>query len=243
MSLRLLSNEEEDYFLMRILGIALTFAYYLSMLFFFGNYMAKVLIWIKSKTVNETMSHKLTMKTMVMAVCDILSFRRLLIVNDLLWIGEWTFHVSFVVVILKHLRYFLDPVPQWVWALQTPGIIAGYVLPVSLVYIFIVKFLVESKKYVSSYNFLLLVLILLLSVSGLLMKTINHPDIVSVKTFIMGIVTFGPTAVPGSAFFIFHFMLILALIVNLTTHIFAAPISLIGAREREENFNQVMHEK
>ncbi|MFZ2196842.1 MAG: hypothetical protein WAV13_03850 [Thermodesulfovibrionales bacterium] len=244
MALHWSANENTgNYYRMRILGIALTIAYYLSMLVFLGNYVARVLIWAKSKPVNEAMSRKFSIKTLVMAVCDILSFRRLLIANDLLWIGEWTFHVSFVVVILRHLRYFLEPVPRWVWALQTPGIIAGYILPLSLAYIFTVKFLVERKKYVSSYNFSLLVLILLLSVSGLLMKTIYHPDIVSVKTFIMGIVTFRFGAVPENIFFIFHFVLVLALIVNLPVHIFAAPLVLIGAREREEKFKQVIHEK
>lgn len=232
-----------NYLLMRIASIVLTLGYYLSMLILFGNYAAKVLLWLKSKPRDETISHKPSLKALVTAVCDILSFRRLLIANDLLWFGEWTFHVSFVLVMLRHLRYFLNPVPQWVWSVQTVGVIAGYILPVSLVCILTVKFLVEKKKYVSSYNFLLLALILVLSISGLLMKTIFHPDIVSVKTFIMGMVTFTFAAVPADALFIVHFIMFLALIVNLPTHIFAAPLTIISAREREENLKTVIHEK
>jgi [DsrC]-trisulfide reductase subunit M len=228
---------------MRIAGVVLTLGYYLSMLILFGNYAVKVFIWTKSKPLNEKVFRKPSVKALVLAVCDILSFRRLLIANDLLWIGEWVFHVSFVLVMLRHLRYFVDPVPQWVWSVQPVGVFAGYILPVSLVSILIVKFRIEKKMYVSSYNFLLLVLIFVLSVSGLLMKTIFHPDIVSVKTFTMGIVIFAFAAVPASALFIFHFIVFLALIVNLPTHIFAAPLSLISAREREENMNQVIHEK
>ncbi len=228
---------------MRILGIVLTLGYYLSMVLFLGNYAAKVWIWVKSKPVNGVRSDRMTLKTFVMAAGDILFFRRLLSVNDVLWFGEWTFHVSFVLVILGHLRYFLNPVPQWVWAMQPFGIMTGYALPFALVYIFTVKFLIEKKKYVSTYNFLLLILILALSISGLLMKTVSHPDIVSVKTFIMGIVTFRLAAVPGSALFIFHFVLALALIVNLPTHIFAAPLVLIGARQREETLSRAIHER
>ena len=134
---------------------------------------------------------------------------------------------------LRHLRYFLNPVPQWVWSLQAIGVIAGYVLPASLIYILTIKYLVEKKKYFSSYNFLLLVMILVLSISGLLMKMIFHPDIVSVKIFVMGMVTFTFADVPASATFIIHFIMFLALIVNLPTHIFAAPFTLISARERE----------
>jgi len=232
-----------NYFLMLIAGVVLTLGYYLSMLILFGNYAAKVLLWTKSKPLNEAISREPSVKTFVMAVCDILSFRRLLIANELLWIGEWIFHASFVLVMLRHLRYFLNPVPQWVWSVQFAGVLAGYILPASLVSIVTVKFLVEKKKYVSSYNFLLLALIFVLTVSGLLMKTIFHPDIVSVKTFVMGMVTFTFADVPANGLFIFHFLMLLALIVNLPTHVFAAPLSLISAREREENINQVIHEK
>jgi nitrate reductase gamma subunit len=228
---------------MRIAGVVLTLGYYLSMLILFGNYAAKVVIWTKSKPLNEKVFRKSSLKALVLAVCDVLSFRRLLIANDLLWIGEWIFHLSFVFVLLRHLRYFLNPVPQWVWGLQPAGIIAGYILPVSLIYILAVKFIVEKKKYVSNSNFLLLALILALSLSGLLMKTIFHPDLISVKTFVIGMTTFTFAAVPAGALFILHFILFLALIVNLPTHIFAAPLSLVSAREREARINQVIHEK
>jgi len=228
---------------MRILGIVLSLGYYLSMLVFLGNYASKVLLWAKRTPVNAVTSGKVTLRTFVAASIDILFFGRLLWVNDVLWLGEWTFHVCFLLTVLRHLRYFLNPVPQWVWVLQPLGIIAGYVLPLALVYIFTVKFLIEKKKYVSSYNFFLLVLILVLSVCGLLMKTVYHPDNVSVKAFVMGIVAFRFTAAPGCALFLLHFVLVLVLIVNLPTHIFAAPLALVGARQREETLNRVMHEK
>jgi nitrate reductase gamma subunit len=227
---------------MRILGIVLTFGFYLSILIFLGNYAVKVLIWLKDAPSHMERSGRIRLRTFMAAACDILFFRRLLSANDVLWFGEWAFHVSFMLVILRHLRYFLNPVPHWIWAVQTPGIIAGYLLPITLVYILVVKALSEMK-YFSSYNFLLLLLIFVISINGLLMKTIYRPDIVSVKAFIMGILGFGFPAVPGSFFFILHFILVLLLIANLPTHIFAAPLTLIGARQREENLQQVIHER
>ncbi|NJD56653.1 MAG: hypothetical protein FIA94_09655 [Nitrospirae bacterium] len=186
---------------------------------------------------------KMSVRAFLQGVCDVLSFRRLLAVNDVLWIGEWIFHVSFVLVILRHLRYFLDPVPPCIWSVQTPGIIAGYLLPLTAMYIFVEKYLVEKKKYVSHYNSLLLGIISFISVSGLLMKTVYHPDVVSIKTFIISAVTFRFAPVPGSSFFILHVIFVLALLVILPTHIFAAPLVLLGARQREENLNRVIHEK
>src|SRR5512143_4011249 len=57
---------------------------------------------------------------------DVILFWRLLKANPRLWLGEWVFHVSLLLVLLRYLRYFLDPVPQWVWDLQLPGLLAGY---------------------------------------------------------------------------------------------------------------------
>jgi nitrate reductase gamma subunit len=228
---------------MRITGIILALGYYLSMLVFLGNYAAKALTWAKGSPAGTAMSGRSEVKALLKGACDILFLRRLLMVNDVLWIGEWTFHVSFGLVILRHLRYFLDPVPQWVWAVQTPGIIAGYILPFSLVYVLVVKYVLERKKYFSTYNFLLLVLMLVLSISGLLMKTVSHPDIVSVKTFVMGMVAFSFAAAPESALFIFHFITVLVLIANLPTHIFAAPLVLFDARQRESDLRRVVHEE
>ena len=71
-------------------------------------------------------------------------------------------------VALRHLRYFLDPVPAWVWGLQLPGLIAGYVLPVSLVYILAVRIFSEREKYSSPANVLLLALLLAISGIGVL---------------------------------------------------------------------------
>ena len=91
---------------------------------------------------------------------------------------------SFLLVTLRHLRYFLDPVPSWVWDLQLPGLIAGYVLPVSLVYILVVRSFSEREKYSSPANMLLLALLLAISGIGVLMHAFFKPDLVGVKLFV-----------------------------------------------------------
>ena len=71
-------------------------------------------------------------KAGAMTLLDMAFLGRVFVVNPSLWFGEWVFHASFLLVILRHLRFFLNPVPGWVWAVQTPGLIAGYILPLSL---------------------------------------------------------------------------------------------------------------
>jgi nitrate reductase gamma subunit len=164
-------------------------------------------------------------------------------VNDVLWIGEWVFHVSFVFVVLRHLRYFIDPIPQWIWSIQTPGIIAGYILPVALVYIVAMKVIIEKKKYVSSYNFFLIAMIFTIGVTGLLMKIVFRPDVLGIKEFVLGAVTFRLLNAPESTLFTIHFLMVLIMFICLPTHIFAAPLTLLESGQRNERIKGLVHEK
>ena len=132
---------------MKLIGVMLAMGYYLSIMTFCGNYIAKGMVWLKSES-SSTVDFRggISLKVIGTSLCDILMFRRLLKANDVLWFGEWVFHFSFLIVILRHLRYFLNPVPEWIWSLQPLGIIAGYVLPIAIIYIAIMKVCIEKKK-------------------------------------------------------------------------------------------------
>jgi nitrate reductase gamma subunit len=173
---------------------------------------------------------------------DIFFLTRLLKTNDVLWFGEWLFHCSFLLVVIRHLRYVLDPVPGWVAFMQPAGIIASYLLPAALLYILILKLAVD-RSYAPLYNLFLLVLLLLLIATGFLMRTAARADIVATKVFILGIVHFSPQALPGNLLFSLHFILFLLLILCLPTHIVAAPLIMLEAREREDNLRQILHNK
>lgn len=184
-----------------------------------------------------------TLKTLVFTLRDVLLFWRLLKVNPALWLGEYLFHATFVLVALRHLRYFLEPVPVWVWGLQLPGLIAGYVLPLSLVYILVVRFLSEREKYSSPANILLLALILAISGIGVLMHAFFTPDLVDVKYFALGLLSLAPSKLPAGVLFPLHLVLVLALVALVPTHIVTAPLVMLEARRRELGLPQVMHEK
>lgn len=229
---------------MEMIGIILALGYYLSIITFCANYIIKGTIWLRSEALNAAQPDSvMTFVIIGKSLFDILLLRRLIVVNDVLWFGEWIFHVSFAFVILRHLRYFLNPVPQWIGSMQTIGIIAGYILSIALVYIVSMKLFIEKKKYVSSYNFFLLALIFVMSITGLLMKNVYHPDVVAVKEFMLGMVTFRLSSAPASVLFLFHFIMVLILIIKLPTHVLVAPLTLTNARRREEYFRLVVHEK
>ena len=188
-------------------------------------------------------AQNITPAALLLMIGDIFFLTRLLRTNKLLWFGECVFHYAFLFVLLRHVRYFLYPVPQWIVDFQPAGIYAGYVLILSLLYILIVKLVIEKKTYVSSYNFFLLFLLFLISSTGIVMKYFIRPDVVDIKHFVMSTIIFKPAPAPESFLFTAHFIMTFIFIASLPAHIFTAPFTLIDARKREESLDLVMHEE
>lgn len=227
------------------MGMLLIIAAYGVYAAFWIRFFLHTLAWWRGRTEDPVLSlprRPSAISTWILTARDVLLFWRLLKVNPILWCGEYVFHVSFLLVTLRHLRYFLDPVPPWVWDLQLPGLIAGYVLPVSLTYILIVRSCSEREKYSSPANMLLLALLLAISGMGVLMHALFRPDLVGVKQFSLGILSFTPAPLPGGALFTMHAALVLVVIALLPTHIVAAPLVMLEARRRDLGLPKVMHE-
>lgn len=212
---------------------------------FWLRFFAHLLVWRKAAQRLRTTAvvPRLPFKAWILTAVDVVLLGRVLDVNPALWIGEWTFHASFLLAVLRHLRYFLDPVPLWVWWLQTPGLIAGYILPFAAAYILVVRALTKLEKYAAPANMFLVTLVLLISSLGVIMHAWHKPDLVDVKLFALGILSFHPAAMPESLLFVTHFSLVLVLIPFLPTHIFTAPLVMMEARRREEALRMVIHDE
>jgi nitrate reductase gamma subunit len=213
---------------------------------FWIRFFLHTLAWWRGRTEDRVVflpKRPSTITTWVLTVRDVVLFWRLLKVNPTLWFGEYMFHATFLLVTLRHLRYFMEPVPPWVWNLQLPGLIAGYVLPFSLVYILIVRSCSEREKYSSPANMLLLALLLAISGMGVLMHALFKPDLIGVKLFSLGILSFTPEPLPGGALFPLHVALVLIVVALLPTHIVTAPLVMLEARRRDLGLQKVMHEE
>jgi len=184
-----------------------------------------------------------TIRLLVKAMVDIFSLSRLFRVDRRLWTGEWVFHCTFRLVMLRHLRCVADPLPKRIGTIRPIGVCAGHVLVFALLFICVCKLLIERKSYLLSYNFSLLGVLFLISMSGILMSVVTKPDLSVIKSFMMGVFTFKPHLAPGSPLFLVHFLLAMLFSACLPTHIFAAPFSTIDARRREKGLRLVMHEK
>ena len=225
-------------------GILLTLSTYAVLGIFFILLFGRLLtLWKAARIVSGyAPSPPFTPRLVMKFAGDILFLSRLLRTNDVLWIGEWLFHCTFLLVVLRHLIFFLNPVPGWVAFLQPFGIFAGYLLPLSLIYILLIK-VSREKGYFPSYNFFLIILLLFLSVTGILLRAVFKADLVAVKGFVLGILGLSPQSAPLHFLFVIHFSLVLVFILYLPTHIFAAPLVMLDATLREEELKRLMHEE
>ena len=125
-----------------------------------------------------------------------------------LWLGAIAFHYSFLVTLIRHLRFFTQPIPFFVTLTETldgflqvglPGImISGFVLLAAVFYLFLRRILISQVKYISlASDFFPLFLIMGIAISGILMRYFAKVDVTATKELAMGLVTFRFTVPEG----------------------------------------------
>ncbi|MBI5103078.1 MAG: hypothetical protein HZB33_14780 [Nitrospirae bacterium] len=204
-----------------------------------------LLLWLRAPGPpgRYTQKRRTSPGTWVLMIIDLLTFRRVFVSSGPLWFGSMLFHVSFFLVCIRHLRYFTDPVPFWVQDMQVCGIVAGYVLPASILYLLSIRTISIKHRYLTYDNYLVLGLTLLISLTGLFMLNFFKPDLLLIKEFSLGLLAFHPTHVGGSYLFLIHTAVFFLLALLLPSHVFSAPVITMEARRREESLPLVMHEK
>ena len=130
------------------------------------------------------------------------------------WLFGWLFHFGLVVVLLRHLRYFTEPiwaVSAWV---QGIGYYLGIVMLVGLAGLLARRSLVDRLRYISApSDYLMLVLLLAIGATGFLIGTVWQTDIVAVKQFFLGLMRFDWQPLPADAMLLLHLTLVIALMV------------------------------
>jgi nitrate reductase gamma subunit len=148
---------------------------------------------------------------------EVLFFRSLLkggTAEKILWLGGWTFHVCFLFIVLRHLRFFTYPVPGWVMSFQEIGIWAGLIFPLALLLLIVRRFLNDRLMVISLFqDYFILLLIIGIGLTGLLLKYFIRTNLVDVKAFILGLLTLSPVSLPSSTLFLIHFCLVLLLLI------------------------------
>ena len=130
------------------------------------------------------------------------------------WFFGWTFHVSLALVLVRHLRYFQEPVWEPVVWLQPFGDYAGFGLLLGLTGLWARRFLVDRVRYISTpSDHLMLALLLAIGISGMFMQYVAHTDIVAVKAFFLGLMRFRWQPLPADPVLLVHLGLVVLLMV------------------------------
>ncbi|MBW1989850.1 MAG: sulfate reduction electron transfer complex DsrMKJOP subunit DsrM [Deltaproteobacteria bacterium] len=136
-----------------------------------------------------------------------------------LWAFALAFHYSFLVVVLRHLRFFLDPIPLPVTLLESvdgflqvglPSVmISGFVLLGAVGYLLVRRLYVPFMRYISlPSDYFPLFLIASIAATGILMRYVVRVDVVGVRELTLGIATLNPV-VPDGINFLFYIHLFL----------------------------------
>jgi nitrate reductase gamma subunit len=145
--------------------------------------------------------------------------------NKYLWLGGLAFHWSLLIILFRHSRFLLEPVPSVVLFVQNlDGIfqlavptlyITDFVILVALTYLFFRRVIYPQIRYIYlPSDYFAVLLIFGVALSGVLMRLFFKVDIVAVKELALGVLSFHPVIPEGIGLpFYIHLFLISTLLV------------------------------
>jgi len=149
-----------------------------------------------------------------------------------LWLSALVFHWSFLVVFLRHFRFFMEPIPGFVHLLENldgflqlgvlpfnglgvPGVyITDGLLLAAVTYLFLRRIYISQVRYISlPADYFPLLLIIGLGLSGVLMRYFLRVDITAVKELAIGLFKFSPKVPDGIGVLFFIHLFILCVLI------------------------------
>jgi len=145
---------------------------------------------------------------------EVVFFESLFKSNKWIWLFGWTFHMAMWLVLIRHLRYFTEPVWGWVVFAQPFGTYAGFAMLAGLLGLWARRFLVERIRYISNpSDHLMLALLVAITGSGLLMRFVTRTDIIMVKNYILGLLRLRIEHLPADPILLLHLGLVATLMI------------------------------
>ncbi|MDI6746598.1 MAG: respiratory nitrate reductase subunit gamma [Rhodocyclaceae bacterium] len=175
---------------------------------------------------------------------EVVFFESLFKSNLWIWLFGWLFHMALLLVLIRHLRYFTEPVWNWVVILQPFGLYAGFAMAAGLAGLWVRRILVERIRYISTpSDHLMLVLLLLIALSGLGIKFFMHTDITAVKVFFLGLMMFDIQPLPSHIGLYVHLLLValLMIIFPFSKLLHAPGVFFSPTRNQADNPREVRH--
>lgn len=151
---------------------------------------------------------------------EIVFFAALFRASKWTWIFGWMFHFALLLAFVRHLRYVITPDGPlgFLWPIislelvQSGGRYAGIAMVIGLLGLLARRIFVARVRYISApSDYLMLILLMVIGISGLMMSFVSHVDIMQVKAFVLGMFTFDFQELPDSNPLLIHLGLVVVL--------------------------------
>ncbi len=176
---------------------------------------------------------------------EVLLFESLFKASRWTWLFGWMFHAALAAVLLRHARYFQQPVWTVVEAAQFIGTYAGFALVAGLAGLWARRRWVDRVRYISTpSDHLHLALLLAIGLSGLAMRFVAHTDIVALKAFMLGLMRFDLQPLPGDPLLLLHLTLValLMIIFPISKLLHAPGLFFSPTRNQVDNPREARHQ-
>lgn len=147
---------------------------------------------------------------------EVVFFESLFKSNKWLWIFGWAFHGAMALVIVRHLRYFTEPVWTWVALIQPIGALAGFAMLGAVGALWLRRVVLVRVRYVTGpSDHLMLLLLAGIAGSGLMLTHVARTDVVALKAFALGLLYVDWQPLPADPALLVHLGLVAALMIVL----------------------------
>ena len=175
---------------------------------------------------------------------EVVLFESLFKSNKWIWIFGWMFHFGLLLVLLRHLRYFTEPVWGWVVLIQPFGKYAAFAMIAGLLGLWARRFLVDRVRYISTpSDHLMLALLVGIGLTGMAMSFVVHTNIVGLKEFMLGLMMFDWQPLPADPILLAHLSLValLMIIFPISKLLHAPGIFFSPTRNQADNSRDTRH--
>ena len=175
---------------------------------------------------------------------EVVFFESLFKASKWTWLFGWLFHAALLLVLLRHVRYFQQPVWTPIVFVQFFGTYAGFAMVAGLAGLWARRFLVDRVRYISTpSDHLHLALLLAIGLTGLGMRFVAHTDIVAVKAFMLGLMRLDLQPLPADPVLLVHLALValLMLVFPISKLLHAPGLFFSPTRNQADTSRETRH--
>jgi nitrate reductase gamma subunit len=175
---------------------------------------------------------------------EVVFFESLFKASKWTWLFGWLFHAALLLVLLRHLRYFQQPVWTPIVWVQAFGLYAGFAMVIGLAGLWARRFFVDRVRYISTpSDHLHLALLLAIGLTGLGMRFVAPTDIVAVKAFMLGLMRLDVQPLPTDPVLLVHLALValLMLVFPISKLLHAPGLFFSPSRNQADTSRETRH--